>query len=255
MIELDTITKTYRRRGSIIRALDGVSLPFDTGFTALIGPNGGGKSTLMNIAATLVRPTSGTVHWDGKPLAGKRLRDYRTRVGYVPQHVRFPVGMTCRDALRYMGWVNGIPGPERDRRAEELAERLQFSSKLDAKTGALSGGQQQRLGIAAGIMNRPEIIFLDEPTVGLDPENRLTVRGIISELAQETSVVMSSHMLEDIRYISGRLVMISEGRLIYRGTWKDLATKIPDISSTEGSSFELAYRALVDEAKGGRHAS
>ncbi|KAA8726402.1 ATP-binding cassette domain-containing protein [Corynebacterium phocae] len=245
MLKLDDVSKVFRKRGESLRALDHVSIEFDKGFHALIGPNGGGKSTLMGVATTLVTPTEGRVVYNGSVL-NRRTRDkYRRTVGYVPQHISFIKSMSVMDTLVYVAWTSGISRSAARQRGRDLLVDFGLQEKENAKTGSLSGGQLRRLGLVAAMINTPSIVFLDEPTVGLDPEARVQVRQIIGQIAQDSTVIMSTHLVEDIRFLPGALHVLSSGKLAYSGTWKDLSARVPQVSEAAGSSFEMAYGEIV----------
>lgn len=245
MLELSNIVKTYRRRGSTLNAVDGVSISFTPGFHALIGPNGGGKSTLMGIATTLVSPTKGEVCYNGQPIDRSTRDQYRCTIGYVPQHISFIRSMTAMETLTYVGWTTGLSRAESRSRGMELLSRFGLAEKAQTKTRALSGGQLRRLGIATAMINNPEIVFLDEPTVGLDPEARVQVRRLIGQIAQSATVIMSTHLVEDIRYLPGNLHVLAAGKLVYSGTWEDLSARVPQATDGAGSSFEMAYGDII----------
>lgn len=157
--------------------------------------------------------------------------------------------MTCEETLEYIGWTYSMTRSAARARGRELLEAFELTAKAGQRTRALSGGQLRRLGIAAALMNRPALVFLDEPTVGLDPEVRVEVRKVIRAVSREASVVMSTHMVEDLRFIDGTVAVLAAGSLAYVGTWDDLSSRVPDVSETEGSSFELAYRDLIAEVR------
>ena len=249
MLQLDSVSVTYHRLGRTTTALDNVSLDIGSGFTALIGPNGGGKSTLMGVATTLIAPRHGTLTYDGTPVTRSTVDEYRRSVGLVPQNVSFVPSMTCEDTLEYIGWTYSMTRSAARARGRELLEAFELTAKAGQRTRALSGGQLRRLGIAAALMNRPALVFLDEPTVGLDPEVRVEVRKVIRAVSREASVVMSTHMVEDLRFIDGTVAVLAAGSLAHVGTWDDLSSRVPDVAETEGSSFELAYRDLIAEVR------
>ncbi|MDK8511126.1 ABC transporter ATP-binding protein [Corynebacterium bovis] len=195
-------------------------------------------------------PTTG---WGGRrpPSTTSRstVDEYRRSVGLVPQNVSFVPSMTCEETLEYIGWTYSMTRSAARARGRELLEAFELTAKAGQRTRALSGGQLRRLGIAAALMNRPALVFLDEPTVGLDPEVRVEVRKVIRAVSREASVVMSTHMVEDLRFIDGTVAVLAAGSLAYVGTWDDLSSRVPDVSETEGSSFELAYRDLIAEVR------
>lgn len=246
MLELKAISKDFGRKKL---ALNNVNFALTPGFTALIGPNGGGKSTLMGIATTLQKPTRGEVLWNGAALRGSLLEEYRRQISYVPQRINLINSMSLIDTMDYVGWTARIAKNARLARAKDLLERFDLSHKQAQKVGSLSGGQLRRLGIATAMMNAPKILFLDEPTVGLDPEARLRTREIIASIANEATVLMSTHLVEDIQFLPGKLSILANGEIVYQGDYHDLASKVPAVTTTMGSSFEVAYGAIIEEVK------
>ncbi len=245
MLTVENLTKVYRRGRHDHQALNGISTTFEPGFTALIGPNGGGKSTLLSIIATLNNPTTGTVLFKGSP-ALRNIEEYRKHIGFVPQHPKIPSHMTTRSLLEYIGWAHGINTKDTKHHIASTAEKLGLTAFLDKKAGALSGGQFRRLAIAMGTFHNPDIILLDEPTVGLDPDHRVRVREMVHSLADEAAVIMSTHLLEDIRSDSTKIKILADGEIRFSGQWNELANSIPTGPGIDQSrAFELAYSDLV----------
>lgn len=216
------LSKTYRTRKGSTDALKDVSVAIPPGVTALIGSNGSGKSTLMRLLCTLEEPSRGSFTVAGDVIAGKARTSYRQRIGYVPQDVHFVSTMTCKDALSYAGWVAGLNRPQYLARVPEVLSLVELSGTENARVGALSGGQTRRIGIAAALMHSPDILFFDEPTAGLDPHARIEVRRIVERLGTEATVVLSTHLSDDIESLSQHVIALHAGRVAFEGTWDEL---------------------------------
>ncbi|AWB84004.1 ABC transporter ATP-binding protein [Corynebacterium liangguodongii] len=222
LIETHTLSKVYRTRGRTIEALKDVSVRFPAGVTALIGSNGSGKSTLMRILCTIESASRGSFRLNGNVIEGKARALYRLRIGYVPQDVRFVSTMSCKDVLAYAGWVAGLDRKRYLTRIPEVLELVDLPDAVNARIGSLSGGQNRRIGIAAALMHEPEILFLDEPTAGLDPQARIEVRKILNQVASTATVVFSTHLADDVATLAQRVIAMNAGRAAYEGSWNEL---------------------------------
>ncbi len=201
------------------RALDNINLSIENGMFGLLGPNGAGKSTLMRILVTLMQPTSGEVLIDGLNITDHR-REIRSMTGYLPQDFRFFTKLKAWEFLDYTARLGGIK--DRRIRRERIDEMLasvglfEFRNRMANK---LSGGMKRRLGIAQALITRPRIIIVDEPTTGLDPEERIRFRNLLSELGRsDTIIILSTHIVGDISSTCNQVALLNEGSLIYRGT-------------------------------------
>jgi len=214
-VEALELTKTYDGK---VTALDAVSLSAETGVLGLLGPNGSGKSTLMSIMATLLPPTRGTVRVDGLDVRKSR-PEIRRRIGYLPQDVGLYPNLTVFETLDYMGLLYDLNRQaEREARIEEVLTRLNLVHLRDRRVHTLSGGMRQRVALAQAILPRPSVLIVDEPTAGLDPEERIRVRSFFAELARECLVVLSTHIVADIEAVSSTLAVLRQGQLRYFGT-------------------------------------
>ncbi|HCJ69471.1 ATP-binding cassette domain-containing protein [Corynebacterium casei] len=230
-------------------ALDQVYATFERGITTLIGANGSGKTTLLKILATIDSPTSGTLQHNGETIGFKSSEDYRDCIGYVPQDVRFVSGMKCDEALAYAAWVSGMSRSQAQPRIPEVLQLVGLSLKAKEKVGSLSGGQNRRLGIAAALIHRPDILFLDEPTAGLDPQSRLEIREILQALAQQATIVISTHLIDDVEGLSQKTLALHEGRAVFHGTWHELsAAAATDNSLNSSDKLENALAFVSQRA-------
>ncbi|MEU8616489.1 ATP-binding cassette domain-containing protein [Streptomyces sp. NPDC048623] len=236
---------TVRFRG--VAALDGVDAEFHSGVTALLGPNGAGKTTLLSLLSTARRPDAGTVRLLGEPVRGRAatLR-VRERIGVLPQAFGHYPRFTVREFVEYAAWLRKVPGGERRDRVREVLRLVDLERQADQRMGALSGGMLRRAGIAQAMVNRPALVLLDEPTVGLDPAQRVGFRALIQDLGERAAVVMSTHLAEDVAQVCDRIHVLLEGRMRFSGT----AAELCGGSGTEvnGPALEAGYLAVVEQS-------
>ncbi len=249
---LDRITKTYRN-GAV--ALRDVSLELSDGIFALLGPNGAGKSTLMHVVAGLLRPTSGNVSIDGlTPQAD--LEAYRVSVGYLPQAFGFPPGATVKSVLEQLGRLRGLTDrSERADRIEWALSRVNLLARANSRVSTLSGGMKQRLGIAQALLHEPPVLVLDEPTVGLDPEERNNLLLLLSEYGSTHTVLLSTHLIDDVDAVCQRMAFISNGSLLSIGSREDILAPLEgNVYSLQSDPLEVG-RKLYDAVEQGRRVS
>ncbi|HEX7176248.1 MAG TPA: ABC transporter ATP-binding protein [Pyrinomonadaceae bacterium] len=224
MLAVKELTKTYP---SGVRALKGVTLEVPAGMFGLLGPNGAGKTTLMKIAATLLEPDSGGVEIDGVDLIAHK-KSARRMLGYLPQEFGLYPTLTAEQTLHYLAKLKGVLD-DKERRAliEALLERVNLSSARAQKVGGFSGGMRQRLGIAQALIGQPRMIIVDEPTAGLDPEERVRFHNLLSEIAGEnTVVILSTHIVSDVSNLCGRMAIIRQGEIIASCTPREAMGRI-----------------------------
>ena len=185
----------------------------------LLGPNGAGKSTLMKLLSAALLPTTGSIRVDGRPLAGSE-RQVKERLGYLPQDFGLFDELSVTQFLDYMAALKGLRDPKEVIRGVIRAVNLEEKAKSKIRT--LSGGQRQRVGIAQALLGDPPFLILDEPTVGLDPEERIHFRSLFSRMAQDRLVLLSTHIIEDVQSVCGQLVVISRGAILFCGTPEQL---------------------------------
>ena len=249
-ISLQELTMTYP---SGKRALQGVNLELDSpSLVGLLGPNGAGKSTLMKLLVAGLLPTGGAIRVDGEPLL-RRERALKARLGYLPQDFGLYDELTVTQFLDYMGALKGL----RDSRAaiRRAIEEVHLEEKARAKIRTLSGGQRQRVGIAQALLGEPELLIFDEPTVGLDPEERIHFRNLFSRLAQKRLVLLSTHIIEDVQSVCSRLLVLHRGKLRFDGPPEELIRAaeghVGTFDETGGEREEgLHITARVNTARG-----
>jgi ABC-2 type transport system ATP-binding protein len=197
-----------------VAALQGISLEVPKGMFGLLGPNGAGKSTFMRILAGLLEPTSGSVRLDGVDVLGNPLRLW-SQLGYLPQEFGFYPHLSGQSMLEYLLKLKGVDAPAgRKALAAQLLERVNLSFAARRRLKSYSGGMRQRLGIAQAIAGDPRLIIVDEPTAGLDPEERLRLYRILAELAEDRTVLLSTHIVEDVAVLCPRFAVIRNGKLL-----------------------------------------
>ena len=240
-----------------VHALDHVDLEIRKGeVLALMGENGAGKSTLMNIIADVIDSTSGEVLYDGEPI--KKLGDdYRRHIGYLPQKVGYYGNFTAANTLEYFALLKGLEKTKIKESVKEILEKVNLQASINDKVKTFSGGMKQRLGIAIALIGNPDILILDEPTVGLDPKERINFRNVISELAKDKIIILSTHIVSDVDMIAQYIILIKKGELIGKQTLC-LRDHLPVVGKIQGRGFiahikapdsrvirEIFYRVLI----------
>jgi ABC-2 type transport system ATP-binding protein len=207
-IEIDALNKSYRG----VRAVRDFTLRLDAGILGLLGPNGAGKSTLMRMLATVTRPSSGSIRFDGTDVvvAPDKLR--RT-LGYLPQDFGIYPHLRATEFLEYIGALKGIPRRVLHVRIPALLDLLNLSQAASRPLGGFSGGMRQRVGIAQALLNEPRVLIVDEPTAGLDPEERMRFRTLLREMARERIIIFSTHICSDVESVATRIAIINHGVL------------------------------------------
>jgi ABC-2 type transport system ATP-binding protein len=212
---LDRLTKQYKNK----IAVDRLSFTLQPGVYGLLGANGAGKTTLMRMICGILKPTSGEVSFDGIDVSSE---DYRDVLGYLPQEFGYYPGFTAQDFLLYMASLKGIPKKKAEQKVFELLELVSLLEMKDKKIKTFSGGMKQRLGIAQALLNNPKILILDEPTAGLDPKERVRFRNLISKLGSDRIILLSTHIVSDVEYIAGTILIMRNGQLVQYGSMEDI---------------------------------
>ena len=236
--------------GREIRALSSVSFTATKGMIGILGPNGAGKTTLLRQLAGILDPTRGNVRYGGVSIGP--IRKVLARwVGYLPQDAGLPRNLSSREYLAYYAALYEIPPAERAERVRTLLKEVGLGDKIDEKIGSLSGGMRQRVAVARTLLRLPSIIIVDEPTVGLDPRERIRFRNLLSRLAASRIVLFSTHVVEDVAISCDRVLVIAKSRLRFDGSPTDLAQeatdKVWEMELEPGASFELPTGATLAE--------
>jgi ABC-2 type transport system ATP-binding protein len=218
LLELQNVTKTF---GKGVTAVADLSLRLESGVVGLIGHNGAGKTTLMQMIATLSQPTSGRILLDGVDVA-KRPETMRRRLGFLPQDFGVYRNVTALEFMQYFAALKGVREPARVRRLLELVNLHEQARRM---ASSFSGGMLRRLGIAQALLNDPDILVVDEPTAGLDPEERLRFRNLLADLGCDKLVILSTHIVSDVETIAGQLAIMKSGRLVACATPEDILSR------------------------------
>ncbi|MFD7416422.1 ATP-binding cassette domain-containing protein [Kitasatospora purpeofusca] len=233
------------RAGRKRLAVDGLDLSLGTGVHGLLGPNGAGKTTLIRALATVLRPAGGELELLGETVRGPgEYRALRRRIGYLPQEFGYYKRFTVREFVEYMAWLKEVPAAEIPAATQRAVERVGLADRADERMKALSGGMVRRAGIAQAIVNDPAVLLLDEPTVGLDPAQRLRLRELLQELGTEACVVVSTHLVEDVAAACTDVLLFAEGRLVFQGT-PDALAEAGGPEHEGDSPLERGYSALL----------
>lgn len=243
-MEILHVSKQYKNG---VTALEDVSFCVGSGVFGLLGHNGAGKTTLMKALVTVLKPSAGTIRVCGFDTATQG-KEVRARVGYLPQELAMYSSLSVWDFVNYMAQIKGIRDKKAVSAVLEEVEMLEFSRR---KIGQLSGGMKRRVGIAQALIGNPPILVVDEPTAGLDPEERVRFRGLLSRYASEgRTVLLSTHIVEDIHQLCGELAVLRKGRLFYAGTSATLLERVRDKVKilrleNEAQLIELQKKAVV----------
>ena len=246
-LHIQSLTKEYHRGKP---AINNISLQIGNGMFGLLGPNGAGKTTLMKILVALLEQTSGTVTYDSLQL-GKDSQEIRRLIGYLPQEYGLYPSLTARELLQYMATLHG----NSDRlnwqsQIESVLEEVHLTDVSDQRVGGFSGGMRQRLGIAQALLNDPKLLIVDEPTAGLDPEERVRFRNLLGQLSGNRIVILSTHIVDDISSSCDDMALLDEGRIYYRGRPSDFIQSAEDfvwsttVAPTQVSAIETAYHVI-----------
>lgn len=210
-LQIKQISKRYGRKDPF--SLQNITLTLEPGIVGLLGPNGAGKSTLMNIIATLLKPTEGQVLWQGQDIR-QHPDALRRDLGYLPQDFGVYPNLTAVEFLQYMAALKGVPHRAAKQRIDELLHLVNLVNAAHRPIGGYSGGMRQRVGIAQALLNDPKLLIVDEPTVGLDPGERMRFRNLLADLAADRIIILSTHIVSDVEATASAIALINEGRLL-----------------------------------------
>lgn len=227
-LEMINVTKSYKHKN----ANENINLVLESGVYGLLGPNGAGKSTLMKQIVTVTSPTSGKILYNGKDI--KSLDDeYRAVVGYLPQDFDAYKNFKAKDFLMYMAALKGMDKQTSKMRVDELLKLVGLSEVSNKLVSKFSGGMKRRVGIAQALLNNPKVLILDEPTAGLDPQERTRFRNLLSQIGRDTIVILSTHIISDIESVAKETIMIKDGKVLLKGTHKEI------LKDMEGKVYSL----------------
>lgn len=242
-LKLSELTKEFKD----ITAVSSLSYTFSTGVYGLLGVNGAGKTTLMRMLCTLLHPTVGSITWNGKDIF-EMDGEYRKLLGYLPQEFGYYPEFSVYDYLMYVASIKGLRPVTAKQRTEALLKQVGMEKSQNKKMKKLSGGMKRRVGIAQAMLNDPKILILDEPTAGLDPNERIRFRNLISELSEERLVLLSTHIVSDIEHIANEIILMKDGEIKASGTSEQLLAAMPekvwslDVSREEVDFYRKTYK-------------
>lgn len=242
-LKIENLTKKY---GDAV-AVDHVSYTMTNGVYGLLGVNGAGKTTLMRMLCTLLSPTEGRITYDGKDIFAMG-GEYRKLLGYLPQDFGYYPDFSVQDYLLYIASIKGLRPAAAKKRVKELLQKVGLGRAKNKKMKKLSGGMKRRAGIAQAMLNDPRILILDEPTAGLDPNERIRFRNLISELSQDRLVLLSTHIVSDVEYIANEILLMKNGEIAHFGTPEEILSSIPEqvwsflVSRTEAAAYTKQHK-------------
>ena len=222
-LKITDLTKTFQN----FNAVDGISHTFGNGVYGLLGVNGAGKTTLMRMLCTLMKPSSGSITCNGQDIF-QMDGDYRKLLGYLPQEFGYYPDFTVENYLQYIASIKGLRPAVAKQRIDVLLHQVGLTKARKKKMKKLSGGMKRRAGIAQAMLNNPKILILDEPTAGLDPNERVRFRNLLSELSQDRLVLLSTHIVSDVEYIADDILLMKDGKIVRSGTAQSLIATMPE---------------------------
>ena len=245
-VELTDLTRCFGRT----TAVAGVTLQTGAGVFGLLGPNGAGKTTLLRMTATVIPPTSGRLRLlDRDPGGYGPRREIRRRLGYLPQNLGYYPGFTVAEFVEYFALLKDMPPSRVPRAVAAAIEHVGLGDRARAKLRTLSGGMLRRAGIAQAIVNEPELLLLDEPTAGLDPEQRVAFRSLLREFGQRATVLVSTHLVEDVGAACGEVALMEQGRIVFHGTPAELTARGEGSGAAGDAPLERGYSAVLAAAR------
>lgn len=218
-IEINDLTVTFRNK---VTAIDHASLKISDGIFGLLGENGAGKTTLMRVLTTTLAPTDGTVTLDGIQYHKKNYEKIQKQIGYLPQEIDLYPGLTVQECLEYMGSLADVPKTLCRERIEFYLEKTGLTEHRKKKMKQLSGGMKRRVGLIQALLNDPEFLIIDEPTTGLDPEERIRIRNLLVDFSEKRTVLFSTHVVEDLAATCNQLAVMKKGHFLYSGSIQNL---------------------------------
>jgi ABC-type multidrug transport system ATPase subunit len=245
-VEITDLTRKFGRT----MAVAGVSLETGPGVFGLLGPNGAGKTTLLRMMATVIPPSSGRLRLLGRdPGTYGPRREIRRRLGYLPQSLGYYPGFTVCEFVEYFALLKDMPAANVPAAVAAAVERVDLGGKAKAKLRTLSGGMLRRVGIAQAIVNEPDLLLLDEPTAGLDPEQRVSFRAMLRDLGQHATVIVSTHLVEDVGAACTQVALMDAGKIVFHGTPAELTDRAAGTGAAGDAPLERGYSAVLAAAR------
>ena len=247
MLIVNNVSKSYGK----FSVLENINIEFSKGIYGLLAPNGAGKTTLIKMLTTLLFPSEGEILYNGTDIFSMG-DDYRDILGYLPQEFGYYRNYSPRKFLNYLSALKGIDRDKAKNRIDELLKLVGLENVADKKMGKFSGGMIQRVGIAQAMLNNPKILILDEPTVGLDPKERVRFRNLLTELSRERIVILSTHIVSDVESIANEIIMIKNKKVLYKDSPKNICKILSgkvyeiEVDFDQVSNFRKEYFILSE---------
>ncbi len=236
-IKIKDLTVTFKNK---VTAINHTYLEIPNGVFGLLGENGAGKTTLMRVLTTVLAPTSGTISMDGILYCEENYPKIQRQIGYLPQEIDLYPGLTVQECLEYMGDLAGVPKEECRKRIRYYLEKTSLTEHRKKKMRQLSGGMKRRVGLVQALLNEPEFLIVDEPTTGLDPEERIRIRNLLVDFSENRTVLFSTHVVEDLAATCNQLAVMKKGKFIYTGSMTELV---------EQAQGHVWYCKVADESE------
>jgi ABC-2 type transport system ATP-binding protein len=245
-VEITGLTRRFGRT----QAVAGVDLQAGPGVFGLLGPNGAGKTSLLRMLATVIPPSSGTLRLLGRdPVSYGPRREVRRRLGYLPQNLGYYPSFTVAEFVEYFALLKEMPAFRVPAAVATAIERVELGGKARSKLRTLSGGMLRRVGIAQAIVNEPDLLLLDEPTAGLDPEQRVSFRVMLRDLGQHATVIVSTHLVEDVGAACTQVALMDAGKIVFHGTPAELTDRAEGTDAAGDAPLERGYSAVLAAAR------
>jgi ABC-2 type transport system ATP-binding protein len=245
-VEITGLTRRFGRT----QAVAGVDLQAGPGVFGLLGPNGAGKTSLLRMLATVIPPSSGTLRLLGRdPGSYGPRREVRRRLGYLPQNLGYYPSFTVAEFVEYFALLKEMPAFRVPAAVATAIERVELGDRARSKLRTLSGGMLRRVGIAQAIVNEPDLLLLDEPTAGLDPEQRVSFRVMLRDLGQHATVIVSTHLVEDVGAACTEVALMDAGKLVFHGTPAELTRRAEGTDAAGDAPLERGYSAVLAAAR------
>jgi ABC-2 type transport system ATP-binding protein len=245
-VEISDVTRRFGRT----QAVAGVTMQTGPGVFGLLGPNGAGKTTLLRMMATVIPASSGRVRLLGRDPDGYGpRREIRRRLGYLPQNLGYYPGFTVAEFVEYFALLKEMSPGRVPAAVATAIERVDLGGRARAKLRTLSGGMLRRVGIAQAIVNEPELLLLDEPTAGLDPEQRVAFRTLLRDLGERVTVIVSTHLVEDVGAACGEVALMDAGKIVFQGTPDELTARGEGAGAAGDAPLERGYSAVLAAAR------
>jgi ABC-2 type transport system ATP-binding protein len=245
-VEITDLTRRFGRT----QAVAGVTMELGPGVFGLLGPNGAGKTSLLRMLATVIAPSSGRLRLLSRdPRTYGPRREIRRRLGYLPQNLGYYPGFTVVEFVEYFALLKELPAARVPVAVAAAVEQVGLGDKARAKLRTLSGGMLRRVGIAQAIVNQPQLLLLDEPTAGLDPEQRVAFRTLLRDLGQRATVIVSTHLVEDVGAACSQVALMDQGKLVFQGTPAELTARAEGTAAAGDAPLERGYSAALAAAR------